>query len=74
MTVCNVCLTLTPTYNSPNGQIIADFVAWCDIKENMTVFGAPWQADAQLIFLARKYRKWIRGIISEDSDIWVYGR
>ena len=54
----------------PNGQIIADFVAWCETKTNFTVFGAPWQADTQMIYLVHKYR-WIRGVISEDSDIFL---
>ena len=57
----------------PNGQLVGDFVAWCRTKTNFVVFGAPWQADAQLIFLYEKY-KWIQGVISEDSDIWTMGK
>ena len=58
--------------NRPNGQLVSDFVAWCETKDNFTVFGAPFQADAQLIYLAAK--KWVQGIISDDGDIWAMGR
>ena len=56
----------------PNGQLVTDLVAWIATKPYFTVFGAPWQADAQLVYLYRRF-KWIEGIISEDSDMWTMG-
>ena len=46
----------------PNGQLVADVVAWIRQKENVTAFGAPWQADAQMVYMYNKF-KWIEGII-----------
>ena len=46
----------------PDGQLLGDLVAWIEQKENMCIFGAPWQADAQMVFLYEKYG-WIEGII-----------
>ena len=51
----------------PNGQLVSDLAAWIKTKRNFTMFGAPWQADAQMVYLYRKY-KWIQGIIR-----YVYG-
>ena len=31
-----------------NGQLLADLVVWIPKKDNMNIFGAPWQADAQI--------------------------
>ena len=45
----------------PNAQIISDFKAWTAGKINFTVFGAPYQADAQMIHLLRKFSGWIQG-------------
>ena len=45
----------------PNAQIISDFKAWAAAKTNFTVFGAPYQADAQMIYLLRKFSSWIQG-------------
>ena len=45
----------------PNAQIISDFKAWTAAKTNFTVFGAPYQADAQMIYLLRKFSSWIQG-------------
>ena len=47
----------------PNAQIISDFKAWTSSKKNFTVFGAPYQADAQMIYLLRKFSGWIQGVI-----------
>ena len=44
---------------------------WCEKKTNFTVFGAPWQADAQILFLSWKF-KWIEGYISDDSDFFLF--
>lgn len=41
---------------------MADLTAWIAQKDNMCVFGAPWQADAQMVYLYNKY-SWIEGII-----------
>ena len=46
----------------PNGQLVSDLAAWIKKKRNFTMFGAPWQADAQMVYLYRRY-KWIQGII-----------
>ena len=47
----------------PNGQLLADFIAWVKLKPHFCVFGAPFQADAQMINLCRKYKRWIRGVM-----------
>ena len=47
----------------PNAQIISDFKSWTSSKKNFTVFGAPYQADAQMIYLLRKFSGWIQGVI-----------
>ena len=44
-------------------------MVWCKTKKNFTIFGAPWQADAQLINLGELW--WVQGIISEDGDVWT---
>ena len=49
--------------NRPNKQLISDLKAWCERKKNFTLFGAPWQADAQMLYLQFKFRSWITGII-----------
>ena len=56
----------------PNGQLVSDLVAWVAKKKHFTIFGSPWQADAQLVYLYRRF-KWVQGVISEDSDIWTMG-
>ena len=48
----------------PNAQIISDFKSWTSSKKNFTVFGAPYQADAQMIYLLRKFSGWIQGGIT----------
>ena len=56
----------------PNGQLVADLVAWIETKPNFAVFGAPWQADAQMIHLWKKF-KWIEGIIRYVSrERYIY--
>lgn len=51
----------------PNGQLVTDVLAWIKEKENLCAFGAPWQADAQMVSLFRQF-SWFQGIISDDSD------
>ena len=48
-----------------NGQLLADFIAsWVKLNPHyFCVFGAPFQADAQMIDLCRKYKRWIRGVM-----------
>ena len=46
----------------PNSQLISDLKAWVQKKKNFTVFGAPYQADAQMMYLMKKFR-WIQGVI-----------
>ena len=56
----------------PNGQLVADLVAWIETKPHFAVFGAPWQADAQMMHLYKKF-SWIEGIIRYVSRVgWVY--
>ena len=49
----------------PNAQLVADLVAWINEKERFTAFGAPWQADAQMVYMYRRF-SWIEGIIRLD--------
>ena len=46
----------------PNSQLLSDLKAWVETKKNFTVFGAPYQADAQMMYLMKKFR-WIQGVI-----------
>ena len=46
----------------PNAQLISDLKAWVETKNNFTVFGAPYQADGQMMYLLSKF-SWIKGII-----------
>ena len=45
--------------NRPNGQLVTDVVAWTQKKKNFTVFGVPWQADAQLCSFYNKL-SWVQ--------------
>ena len=57
----------------PNNQLISDLKAWVQRKKNFTIFGAPWQSDAQMMYLLRKF-SWINGIIRYCVCVWCVVR